>query len=164
MTFKFNIYAGTSPDQEEMRTLEGTSEPMSPVTSQPRARREFRPRTPESAKVGRGERGALVRKMVTELEAEIRLTNPSFEPRRTVTSEEPNTDLQGVEQEIRTILNSFGIFFFSQIPTKIVTTYGPLLTRSGSSEEYQRLVEKSLLQDDVGFIQEKLSSQRTLIG
>jgi len=161
--FKFNIYAGTSEEQDDTRSLEeGEAQEQTTVSSQPTNQRQFRPRTPESAKVGRGERGALVHKMVAELEAEILAANPDFTPERTVTTEETETDLQGVDPEIRSILNGFGIFFFAQIPSKIVTAYGPLLTRSGAQEDYQRLVEKSLLDDDVEFTQEKLSSQRIL--
>lgn len=160
MAYKFDIYAGTT---EDVRTLtEEVSNEQKALPSQPKSAREFRPRVPQSAKVGRGERGALVRKMISKLESEIKAKNPSYTQDNVVKVEEESTDLYGVDPDIREILNQFGIFYYAQIPSWLITTYGSLLSRKGAIEDYQRLVEKDLLDDGDDLLQEKLGSQNVL--
>ncbi len=166
MAFNFNIFAGTVVgEQDGSRSLSksGDEQQQQAVTPQPQPVREFRPRTPQSEKVGRGERGSLVRGMIAQLESDIQGRNPSYVRDSEVTVEEKETDLDGIDPEVRLILNSFGIFYFDQISSSILTTYGPLLTRSGVQEDYQRLVESNLLDDGVELKQEKLKSQRVFI-
>ena len=159
--FSFDIYAGTVPETDTLASNE--EQEQAGVNSQPEPERQFIPRTPDSAKVKDGERGALVNKMISELEREVEERNPEGTTERTVTTDEPNTDLQGIDPEIRDILNSFGIFFFRQIPNHILITYGPLLTREGVDEDYQRMVERDLFYDgNDEYAQDELKSQEVL--
>ena len=164
--FSFNIFASTSPDEEVYERMDGPSnEEQEEISSQPKPQRQFIPKTPASAKIGRGERGALVTKMIGALRSQILAENENFQPERTVVEDQPETDLQGMDPEIRAILNGFGIFFFAQIPSNIITAYGPLLTRKGSEEDYQRMVEKDLLEENGSgeeFIQDRLKSQEII--
>lgn len=150
MKFNFNIYDGIS-EQNGSSTISDTesSEQKSLTKSLNRPSKKFIPRTPDSAKVERGERGALVRKMVSALRRQFEETRQSFPDSGTIVqSEDNNTDLQSIDPEIREILNSFGIFFFSQIPEHIYTTYGSLLSSRGEDEQYQRLIETNISNED----------------
>lgn len=149
MTFKFNIYDGIEEEEgsSTISNMEGEEQSALERTATPEKR--FIPRTPESAKVGRGERGALVDKMVAALRSQVEETRESFpDSGSVVESSTTQTDLQGIDSEIRDILNSFGIFFFRQIPQSIITVYGSLLSSRGDNEDYQRLIETNLSNED----------------
>lgn len=146
MDFKFSIYDGIE-EEDGTATISDieSSEQAALERGAPDAPSSFIPRTPESAKVQRGERGALVQKMVNALRRQVEENRESFPDSGTVVeSGDVQTDLQSIDPEIREILNSFGIFFFRQIPQHIITTYGSLLSSRGEDENYQRLIETNL--------------------
>ena len=162
--FSFDIFGGVSDEDSTCDTLgQEENQEQDATESQPKPKRAFIPRTPDSAKIGRGERGALISKMVAALTKQIELENPDYTPERTVTEDSPDTDLQDIDPEIREILNSFGIFFFNQISSSIFTTYGTLLTRRGKEEDYQRMAENNLLFDENDeYVQDVLKSQEVI--
>lgn len=151
MNFKFNIYDGIAEEDGTTTISQSEAENQQVLdNSTSRRRKEFIPRTPDSAKVQRGERGALVQKMVAALREQIDNSREVALPDsgEVIQSETVNTDLYGIDPEIKDILNSFGIFFFNQIPNYIITTYGSLLSSRGEDEGYQRLIETNLSNED----------------
>lgn len=151
MQFKFNIYDGIAEEGGTTTITESeSSEQQSLESAAPSQGRNFIPRTPDSAKIQRGERGLLVQKMVNALREQIDNSRDLEIPDSgsVIESGTNNTDLLGLDPEIQEILNSFGIFFFSQIPNYIITTYGSLLSSFGSDEGYQRLIETNLSNED----------------
>ncbi len=149
MTFKFNIYDGIAEEDGTSTISNSEEEEQSALDRSANQKKRFIPRTPESSKIGRGERGALVEKMVAALRRQVDETREPFPDVGTVVeSNTAQTDLQGIDSEIRDILNSFGIFFFRQIPQSIITVYGSLLSSRGDNEDYQRLIETNLSNED----------------
>ena len=149
MTFKFNIYDGIQEESGSSTISDSESEEQLTLEKSAAKQKRFIPRTPESAKVGRGERGALVQKMVAALRRQVIDTRQPFpDIGSVIESNSTQTDLQTIDPEIKEILNSFGIFFFRQIPQHIITTYGSLLSSRGDNEDYQRLIETNLSNED----------------
>lgn len=170
--FSFNIFAGTTDEEQgterpEENLPQEIQQDLDSTSSAPR--KQFIPRTPSSAKVQRGERGALVTKMFNALRQEVdqRLSRTGARPQyETIeNSSVRDTDLDTIDPEIREILNSFGIFFFADIPSSIIITYGSLLARDGNVEEYQLARELDLRNsdlEDLNLKQDALSSQKVL--
>ena len=171
-SFSFDIFAGVSSEEP------GTERPENELPQEIQdnlkspgsaPRRQFIPRTPSSSKVQRGERGALVTKMYNALRQEVeqRLGSTGASPQYEVIerSSTQDTDLEGIDPDIRAILNSFGIFFFADIPSSIIITYGSLLARDGNVEEFQLARELDLKNsdlEDLNLKQDSLSSQKVL--
>ena len=150
MNFKFSIYDGIE-EEDGTSTASGaeSNEQAALEKGAPDAPSSFIPRTPESSKIQRGERGALVQKMVSALRAQVQDIRENFPDSGSVVGgSDSQTDLQSIDSEIREILNSFGIFFFRQIPQHIITTYGSLLSSRGEDESHQRLIETNLSNED----------------
>jgi hypothetical protein len=159
--FSFDIFTNTSEELSELGESDSIDK-KSDATSQPSVKREFRPKTPSSIKIAKGERGKVIEKLKNELKRQIVEQNPSFSETNTTVPSPSSTDLNGIDPEIRAILNSMNIFFFKDIPQNIIIVYGSLLSSQGNSETYQGLEESRILDFDK-LIQSPIKSQKILI-
>jgi hypothetical protein len=160
--FTFDIFAGTFPEDD--KTIGENNFPQdSSLNSQPKPKKEFRPKTPSSLKIKNGQRGKIIQKLKAELENQLKLINPNFNNNNVIKNESPQeTDLNGIDPEIQKILNDLGIFFFKQIPSEVIILYGNLLSNKGSSEDLQLLEENALLNNG-NSVQYPLKSQKILL-
>jgi hypothetical protein len=154
MAFNFDIYSGINDcnDRLDQTNLVETQDDINdPVLSD-----SFYPRSPESMKIKRGDRSPIIQDMISNLKQDIGADQVNSE-RVVDTTVDVVGDLNDIDPEVKQILNDNGIFYLSDVPKYIFTIYGPLFTRYGSDESYQRLVESNL--DNINY---DLYTQETL--
>lgn len=146
MAITFNIFEGVNTENgtDKISDSENKNQQQDLLESTATGKKKkFIPRTPDSAKIERGERNKLVQKMIDEVKKQVAKNNPQInnETNNPSPTSTDNffTEFKELDPDIQNILHENGIFYFYQIPEYIKITYGSLLSSNINDDELVRL-------------------------